>query len=84
MWMIPIALAYGKTFVLKPSEKVPLSAIRIGELLLESGLPAGVFNIVHRDRTCSQALITHPTVAAISFVGSTAAAQSVYREATAQ
>jgi len=78
LWMVPVALACGNTFVLKPSEKVPLSAVRLGELLTESGLPAGVFNIVHGDRECVDALLAHPLVAAISFVGSTTVARHVY------
>jgi malonate-semialdehyde dehydrogenase (acetylating)/methylmalonate-semialdehyde dehydrogenase len=82
LWMIPIALACGNTFVLKPSEKVPLSAVRLGELLLAAGLPAGVFNIVHGDRQCVDALLAHPQVAAISFVGSTAVAKYVYETGT--
>ena len=83
LWMVPVALACGNTFVLKPSEKVPLSAVRLGELLAESGLPDGVFNIVHGDRVVVDALLTHPRVAAISFVGSTSVAQHVYRTGTA-
>src|SRR5262249_42483438 len=55
LWMFPVAITCGNTFVLKPSEKVPLSAVRLGELLLEAGLPAGVFNIVHGDRECVDA-----------------------------
>jgi malonate-semialdehyde dehydrogenase (acetylating) / methylmalonate-semialdehyde dehydrogenase len=82
LWMIPVALACGNTFVLKPSEKVPLSANRLGELLAESGLPEGVFNIVHGDRECVDALLEHPGVAAISFVGSTAVARHVYETGT--
>ena len=82
LWMIPVALACGNTFVLKPSEKVPLSAVRLGELLAESGLPDGVLNIVHGDRECVDALLTHPGVAAISFVGSTAVARHVYETGT--
>src|SRR5215216_2879912 len=78
LWMFPIALTCGNTFVLKPSEKVPLSAVRLGELLMESGLPEGVFNIVHGDRECVDALLTHPLVRAVSFVGSTAVARHVY------
>jgi malonate-semialdehyde dehydrogenase (acetylating)/methylmalonate-semialdehyde dehydrogenase len=78
LWMYPVALACGNTFILKPSEKVPLSAVRLGELLLECGLPAGVFNIVHGDKECVDALLTHPGIAAISFVGSTAVAKHVY------
>ena len=82
LWMIPVALACGNTFVLKPSEKVPLSAVRLGELLAESGLPDGVFNIVHGDREAVDALLTHPDVAAISFVGSTAVARHIYETGT--
>ncbi len=82
LWMFPVALACGNTFVLKPSEKVPLSAVRLGELLDEAGLPHGVFNIVHGDRECVDALLTHPDVAAISFVGSTAIAKYIYETGT--
>jgi malonate-semialdehyde dehydrogenase (acetylating)/methylmalonate-semialdehyde dehydrogenase len=82
LWMIPVALACGNAFVLKPSEKVPLSAVRLGELLMESGLPEGVLNIVHGDRECVDALLTHPLVAAISFVGSTSVARHVYETGT--
>ena len=70
MWMIPVALTCGNTFVLKPSEKTPFSANLIGEMLAEAGLPDGVFNIVHGDKECVDALLTHPDVRAISFVGS--------------
>jgi malonate-semialdehyde dehydrogenase (acetylating)/methylmalonate-semialdehyde dehydrogenase len=82
LWMIPVALACGNTFVLKPSEKVPLSAVRLGELLTESGLPEGVLNIVHGGRECVDALLAHPQLAAISFVGSTAVARHVYETGT--
>ncbi|HEX3871417.1 MAG TPA: aldehyde dehydrogenase family protein, partial [Pirellulales bacterium] len=74
LWMFPIAIACGNTFVLKPSEKVPLSSVRLGELLTEAGCPPGVFNIVHGDRECVDALLTHPLVKAVSFVGSTTVA----------
>ena len=80
LWMYPIAIACGNTFVLKPSEKVPLSSIMIGKLLQETGLPAGVFNIVHGDKECVDALLHHPLVKAISFVGSTHVAKYVYEE----
>ena len=83
LWMFPIALTCGNTFVLKPSEKVPLSAVRLGELLAEAGLPDGVFNIVHGDRECVDALLDHPKVAAISFVGSTPIAKYIYERGTA-
>jgi malonate-semialdehyde dehydrogenase (acetylating) / methylmalonate-semialdehyde dehydrogenase len=82
LWMFPVAIACGNTFVLKPSEKVPLSAVRLGELLSDSGLPDGVFNIVHGDRACVEALLTHPLVRAISFVGSTAVARQIYETGT--
>jgi malonate-semialdehyde dehydrogenase (acetylating) / methylmalonate-semialdehyde dehydrogenase len=83
LWMFPIAITCGNTFVLKPSEKVPLSAVRLGELLSEAGLPAGVFNIVHGDKECVDALLAHPKVAAISFVGSTPIAKYIYERGTA-
>jgi malonate-semialdehyde dehydrogenase (acetylating) / methylmalonate-semialdehyde dehydrogenase len=82
LWMFPIAITCGNTFVLKPSEKVPLSAVRLGELLMESGLPEGVFSIVHGDREAVDALLTHPLVRAVSFVGSTAVARHVYETGT--
>jgi malonate-semialdehyde dehydrogenase (acetylating)/methylmalonate-semialdehyde dehydrogenase len=82
LWMFPVAIVCGNTFVLKPSEKVPLSSVRLGELLKEAGLPDGVFNIVHGDRQCVDALLSHPTVAAISFVGSTAIAKYIYETGT--
>jgi malonate-semialdehyde dehydrogenase (acetylating)/methylmalonate-semialdehyde dehydrogenase len=78
LWMFSPAIVCGNTFVLKPSEKTPRSVIRLGELLAEAGLPPGVFNIVHGDRECVDALITHPLVRAVSFVGSTAVAKHVY------
>ncbi|HEY4233621.1 MAG TPA: CoA-acylating methylmalonate-semialdehyde dehydrogenase [Lacipirellulaceae bacterium] len=83
LWMFPIALTCGNTFVLKPSEKVPLSSQRLGELLAEAGLPDGVFNIVHGDKECVDALLDHPKVTAISFVGSTAIAKYIYERGTA-
>lgn len=82
LWMFPVAIVCGNTFILKPSEKVPLSAVRMGELLVEAGLPDGVFNIVHGDRTCVETLINHPSVAAISFVGSTSIAKLIYETGT--
>ena len=82
LWMFPVAIACGNTFVLKPSEKVPLSAIRLGEILTEAGLPPGVFNVVHGDKVAVDALLTHPLVRAISFVGSTAVARHVYETGT--
>jgi malonate-semialdehyde dehydrogenase (acetylating) / methylmalonate-semialdehyde dehydrogenase len=78
LWMFPVALTCGNTFVLKPSEKVPLTSALIAELLLEAGIPKGVFNIVHGGKACVDALLTHPLVKAISFVGSTGVAKHVY------
>lgn len=82
LWMFPVALVCGNTFVLKPSEKVPLTAVRLGTLLLEAGIPPGVFNIVHGGRECVEAILDHPLVAAISFVGSTPVARAIYRRGT--
>ena len=82
MWMFPVALACGNTFVLKPSEKVPLCAVRLGELIQEAGFPDGVFNLVHGDRSCVDALLTHPLVGAVSFVGSTPIAKYIYETGT--
>jgi malonate-semialdehyde dehydrogenase (acetylating)/methylmalonate-semialdehyde dehydrogenase len=78
LWMLPLALACGNTFVLKPSQRTPLSAIRLGELLAETDLPPGVFNIVHGGKETVDALLTHPEVAAVSFVGSAGVAAYVY------
>jgi malonate-semialdehyde dehydrogenase (acetylating) / methylmalonate-semialdehyde dehydrogenase len=82
LWMYPIAIACGNTFVLKPSEKVPLTAIKIARLLEKAGLPIGVLNIVHGGRECVAALLTHPKVKAISFVGSTPVARYIYETGT--
>ena len=82
MWMFPVALMCGNSFILKPSEKVPLSAVRAGELLQEAGCPPGVFNIVHGDRECVDTLLQHPLTSAISFVGSTPIAQAIYEAGT--
>ncbi len=82
LWMFPVALVCGNTFVLKPSEKVPLTANLLGELLIEAGLPPGVFNIVHGSKACVDALLSHPKVAAISFVGSTAIAKYIHETGT--
>jgi malonate-semialdehyde dehydrogenase (acetylating)/methylmalonate-semialdehyde dehydrogenase len=81
MWMAPVAVACGNTFVLKPSPKVPLSANRLAELFLEGGLPAGVLNVVHGGREAVAALCEHPDVRSISFVGATATARWVYETA---
>jgi len=82
LWMFPVAIACGNTFVLKPSEKVPLSAILLAELLIEAGLPPGVFNLVHGGRESVDALLTHPKVRAISFVGSTPIARYIHETGT--
>jgi malonate-semialdehyde dehydrogenase (acetylating)/methylmalonate-semialdehyde dehydrogenase len=82
MWMFPVALACGNTFVLKPSEKVPLTAIRLAQLLEQAGLPKGVFNLIHGGREAVDALLTHPKVRAISFVGSTPIARYIYETGT--
>ncbi|MEO7412605.1 MAG: CoA-acylating methylmalonate-semialdehyde dehydrogenase [Opitutaceae bacterium] len=78
LWMYPVAIACGNTFILKPSEKVPLTAILLGQLLEEAGCPKGVFNIVHGGRPVVDGLLTHPKVKAISFVGSTPIAKYIY------
>ena len=81
-WTIPNALMLGNTMILKPSEVVPISAIRIAELLREAGLPDGVFNVVHGDRAIVEAICDHPGIKAVSFVGSTKVAKIVYIRAT--
>ena len=83
MWMWAPALACGNTFVLKPSEKDPSASLLTAELLKEAGVPDGVFNVVHGDKVAVDALLEHPDVAAISFVGSTPIARYVYETATA-
>ena len=83
MWLYPIAITLGNTFILKPSEKVPLTSQILGELIIEAGYPPGVFNIVNGGRETVEAVIDHPEVAAIGFVGSTPAARAVYARATA-
>ncbi|MGY1435862.1 CoA-acylating methylmalonate-semialdehyde dehydrogenase [Streptomyces reniochalinae] len=83
MWMFPLALACGNTFVLKPSEKDPSAAYRLAELAAEAGLPEGVLNVVNGDKVAVDRLLSHPDVAAVSFVGSTPIARHVQAEATA-
>src|SRR5205809_1123136 len=83
MWMIPVAIVTGNTFVLKPSQLTPLSAMRIAELLEEAGLPPGVFNVVHGANDAVNQLLTHPDVAGISFVGSATVAAYIYATAAA-
>jgi malonate-semialdehyde dehydrogenase (acetylating) / methylmalonate-semialdehyde dehydrogenase len=82
MWMHPVAIACGNTFVLKPSERDPSASLRIGELWREAGLPDGVFSVVQGDREAVDALIDHPEIAAVSFVGSTPIARHVHQRAS--
>lgn len=84
MWMFPVALACGNCFILKPSERDPSTALLIAEWLAEAGLPSGVFNVVQGDKVAVDALLTHPEVKAISFVGSTPIARYIYEKGTAQ
>lgn len=81
LWFLPYALVCGNTVVLKPSEKVPQTLVRLLELLLEAGLPAGVANLVHGAQEAVDALLEHPLVKAVSFVGSTTVARHIYRKA---
>jgi malonate-semialdehyde dehydrogenase (acetylating) / methylmalonate-semialdehyde dehydrogenase len=83
LWMFPIALACGNTFILKPSERDPSASILLAELLKEAGLPDGVFNVVHGDKEAVDAILEHPTIKATSFVGSTPIAEYVYTHGTA-
>jgi malonate-semialdehyde dehydrogenase (acetylating) / methylmalonate-semialdehyde dehydrogenase len=83
MWMHPVAIATGNTFVLKPSERDPSASSLIAELYAEAGLPDGVFNVVNGDKVAVDALLDHPDVAAVSFVGSTPIAKYVHERATA-
>jgi malonate-semialdehyde dehydrogenase (acetylating) / methylmalonate-semialdehyde dehydrogenase len=82
LWMFPIAIACGNAFVLKPSEKDPSAALRVAELFSEAGLPDGVLNVVHGEKEAVDRLLTHPDVAAVSFVGSTPIARYVYETGT--
>jgi malonate-semialdehyde dehydrogenase (acetylating) / methylmalonate-semialdehyde dehydrogenase len=82
MWMWAPAIACGNTFVLKPSEKDPSASLWAAELLKEAGLPDGVFNVVHGDKTAVDAVLAHPNIAAVSFVGSTPIARYVYETGT--
>jgi malonate-semialdehyde dehydrogenase (acetylating)/methylmalonate-semialdehyde dehydrogenase len=83
MWMFGVAIAAGNTFVLKPSERDPSLPVRLAELMMEAGAPAGVLNVVHGDKASVDALLDHPGVKAISFVGSSDIAQYVYARGTA-
>ena len=83
LWMIPVALACGNCFVLKPSEKDPSVSLKLAALLKEAGLPDGVFNVIQGGRTAVETIIAHPDIAAISFVGSTPIAETIYKGGTA-
>jgi malonate-semialdehyde dehydrogenase (acetylating) / methylmalonate-semialdehyde dehydrogenase len=83
LWMIPVALACGNCFILKPSEKDPSAALKLAELITEAGAPEGVFNVVQGAREAVETILAHPDIAAISFVGSTAIAETIYRGGTA-
>ncbi|MEM1444093.1 MAG: CoA-acylating methylmalonate-semialdehyde dehydrogenase, partial [Verrucomicrobiota bacterium] len=78
LWMFPLAIATGNAFLLKPSEQVPMTSVRMGELLLEAGLPEDVFQVAHGDRETVERLVDHPGIAALAFVGSTRVAKIVY------
>jgi len=80
MWMFPFAIACGNSFILKPSEKVPMTPSRTAELLHDAGLPEGVYNVIHGDRVAVDALMQHPLVRAVSFVGSSPVAKYVYEQ----
>jgi malonate-semialdehyde dehydrogenase (acetylating) / methylmalonate-semialdehyde dehydrogenase len=82
MWMFPIAVTLGNAFILKPSEKVPMTTQLVGELMVEAGFPPGIFSIAHGGREAVEALLAHPDVKAIGFVGSTQVARSVYETGT--
>ena len=83
LWTMPVAIGAGNTYILKPSERTPLSAVRLGELLAEAGLPDGVFNIVNGAHDAVNAILEHPGIEAVSFVGSQPVAEHVYRTGTA-
>ena len=83
LWMIPVALACGNCFILKPSEKDPSASLKLAALLKEAGLPDGVFSVIQGDRLAVETLLAHPGIQAISFVGSTPIAEAIYRGGTA-
>src|SRR5438270_3610644 len=78
LWMFPMAIACGNSFILKPSEKVPSASVRMAELLKEAGLPDGVLNVIHGDKVAVDAILNHPGIHAVSFVGSTPIAKYIY------
>ena len=82
MWMYPLAIACGNAFILKPSEKDPSAALFCAELLAQAELPPGVFNVVHGDKVAVDAILAHPGIAAVSFVGSTPIARHIYEAGT--
>ena len=82
LWMLPVAIATGNCFILKPSERDPSASLVLAELLKEAGLPDGVFNVVHGDKRVVDAILDHPGISAVSFVGSTPIAEYVYRRGT--
>ncbi len=84
MWMHPVAIACGNAFVLKPSERDPSASMLVAELWAEAGLPAGVFNVVHGDKEAVDAILDHPDIAAVSFVGSTPIARYIHERGTAR
>ena len=84
MWMFPMAIACGNTFVLKPSERDPSAALKLAELFSEAGLPDGVFNVVNGYKGAVDILLNDPRVQAVSFVGSTPIAESIYQKATSK
>jgi malonate-semialdehyde dehydrogenase (acetylating)/methylmalonate-semialdehyde dehydrogenase len=81
LWMFPMAIACGNSFILKPSEKVPSASVRMAELFKEAGLPDGVFNVVHGDKAAVDSILNHPGIHAVSFVGSTPIAKYIYETA---
>ncbi|PTS81606.1 MULTISPECIES: CoA-acylating methylmalonate-semialdehyde dehydrogenase [unclassified Caulobacter] len=83
MWMFGISIAVGNTFILKPSEKDPTVPVKLAELMMEAGAPAGVLNVVHGDKSAVDAILAHPDIKAVSFVGSSDIAHYVYRTGTA-
>ena len=84
MWMFPLAMVAGNSFILKPSERDPSTALMLARLLKEAGLPDGVFNVVQGDKVAVDAILDHPDIQAVSFVGSTPIAQYIYASGTAK
>lgn len=82
MWMFPVAIACGNTFILKPSERDPSASIEIARMWSEAGLPGGVFNVIHGDKEVVDAILDHPDIAAVYFVGSTPVAQYIHNRAS--